>query len=251
MFSAFGQTESPDSVIMPESSNLRPHYDIQRVSEEYQWNYGSIRSILSSPTLSFSQTGQMTYIIPNLSFVPGEAGLSLWSGGGITAAGRMTEIPGLMHVDTGTLVLTQQLGNTTISLGGVANKYGYFHGVHMQYGLTGNVSYSIIPSLAITLFGTYYFGSPPLMANKMTMPHSMAGYYGVSNFGGYADYKINNNFGVQVGGQAIQKIGTNQYQFEPIVTPYVKVGKVGIGLPVGQIMNGVIRSRFERRSRNR
>ena len=33
----------------------------------------------------------------------------------------------------------------------------------------------------------------------------------------------------------------SSYQFEPIVTPYYKVGKVVIGLPVGQILNGIIR----------
>ena len=73
------------------------------------------------------------------------------------------------------------------------------------------------------------------------MSPAMLGYYQRSAFGGYINYRINERTGILVGGQAVQQTGTNKYQFEPIVTPYYKVGKVVIGLPVGQILNGIIR----------
>ena len=55
-------------------------------------------------------------------------------------------------------------------------------------------------------------------------------------------YQINETFGVDVGAQAVQQFGTNIYRVEPIVTPTVKLGKVKLGLPVGQILHGIIRS---------
>ena len=58
-------------------------------------------------------------------------------------------------------------------------------------------------------------------------------------------YQFNETFGVDVGAQAVQQFGTEKHQLEPIVTPTVKVGKVKFGLPVGQILNGIIRSQSE------
>jgi hypothetical protein len=44
-----------------------------------------------------------------------------------------------------------------------------------------------------------------------------------------------------MGGQIIRRTYSNTYELEPIATPYIKVGKgkkkIGIGLPVGQIVN--------------
>ncbi len=78
---------------------------------------------------------------------------------------------------------------------------------------------------------------------------AMVGNYGVSTFGGYMSYQFNNTFGVDVGAQTVQQFGTNKYYVEPIVTPTVKLGKVKIGLPVGQILHGIIRSQAEQRNK--
>ena len=72
----------------------------------------------------------------------------------------------------------------------------------------------------------------------------MLGYYDVSGFGGYVNYKATEHFGILVGGQAVERHGPrNYYEVEPIATPYVNIGrgkkKVGIGLPVGQIIYGL------------
>lgn len=86
----------------------------------------------------------------------------------------------------------------------------------------------------------------PTMPDGSPMPPSMIGYYDVSRFGGYMNYKASERFGIQVGGQAVERMGErNRYEIEPIATPYVNVGKgkkkIGIGLPVGQILNGLLR----------
>ena len=181
---------------------------------------------------------------------PGTAYIPLWRNGGLAAAGSIEVMPGLMRIDSGSFGFRQSIGNFSFYMGGVANKYGFFNGLHTQYGVNGNFLYQFSSNLSFTGFGTYYFGQPPMMAYGMPMLPAMIGYYNVSRFGGYMSYQFNETFGVDVGAQAVQQFGTEKYQLEPIVTPTIKVGKVKFGLPVGQILNGIIRSQAEGR-RNR
>ena len=178
---------------------------------------------------------------------PGTAYIPLWRNGGLLAMGNRTEMPGLMLIDSGSIGLMQNVGRLSLYFGGVANKYGYFNGLHTQYGVNGTIRYDFSSSFSATGFGTYYFGRPPMMANGSPMPPSMIGYFGVSTFGGYVSYQINETFGVDVGAQAVQRFGTDKYRLEPIVTPTVKMGKVSFGLPVGQILNGIIQTQMEGR----
>ena len=73
----------------------------------------------------------------------------------------------------------------------------------------------------------------------------MMGFYNVSRFGGYVDYGFSEHFGVDIGAQGVQQIGSTRYELEPIVTPYLKMGhgksKVKIGLPVGQILYHILK----------
>ncbi len=180
--------------------------------------------------------------IPDMIFTPGQARLFNWNSGAITASGGTKLLPGMMQIDSGSLGIYQSVGNFTFYAGGIVNKYGYFNGLHTQYGLNGKITYRVTPRLSTTLFGDYYWGPLPQMANGMPMSPSMAGYYGRSTIGGYLDYQINEHWGVQTGVQSVQQIGTNRYQAEPIVTPYYKISKkVAIGLPVGQILYHVLK----------
>lgn len=181
---------------------------------------------------------------------PGTAYIPLWSNGGLSASGSVSVMPGLMKIDSGSVGFRQNIGNFSFYMGGVANKYGFFNGLHTQYGVTGNLHYQFSPKLSFTGFGTYYFGQPPIMGNGMPMQPAMIGYYKVSTFGGYLSYQFNETFGLDVGAQSVQQFGTNKYYLEPIVTPTVKVGKFKFGLPVGQILNGIIRSHLEERKKH-
>lgn len=176
--------------------------------------------------------------------LPGMAVIPLWNNARFTATGDIQVMPGLMQIHSGTIGINQNIGNFSLYLGAVANKYGYFNGLHTQYGVSGNIHYQFSPKLSFTGFGTYYFGKP----NGYPLLPSMIGYYRNSNFGGYLSYQFNETFGVDVGAQAVQQFGTNLFRMEPIVTPTVKVGKVKIGLPVGQILHGIIRSQAEQRN---
>lgn len=161
--------------------------------------------------------------------------------------------PGLMDVESGSLGLLYKHGRVSAYAGGIVNKYAFFRGMHTQKGVTGNFSYQFSPQLSATVFGTYYWGQPMRMANGAPMLPGMLGFYNVCRFGGYVDYQFSPHFGMQVGAQAVEQAGPvrthSQYEVEPIATPYVKVGNVAIGLPVGQILNGIIRDNIERHRR--
>lgn len=189
----------------------------------------------------------VTFQIQSISVIPGQSNLYSWSNGSITAIGAEMDLPGLMYIDNGAIGVYQNYENISLYLGVEANKYGFYQGIHTQYGLTGNISYHFSPHLSFTAYGTYYFGAPPIINGGLPMSPGMMGYYQRSTFGGYMNYRINDKFGILVGGQAVQHTRTNKYQFEPVVTPYFKVGKVIIGLPVGQILNGFIREQIVRR----
>ncbi len=211
--------------------------------------------ILSAPRIPLSFTNinyhksyaDSTVQIPSLSFIPGQSNLYSWRNGSIIATGAQTAMPGLMHIDNGAIGIFQSYENISLYMGVEANKYGFYQGVHTQYGITGNLSYLLSPHLSFTAYGTYYFGIPPTLNGGLPMSPAMLGYYQRSTFGGYINYRINERTGILVGGQAVQQTGTNKYQLEPIVTPYLKVGKVEIGLPVGQILNGIVRDQNEKK----
>lgn len=196
---------------------------------------------LSDSVLNDQELYNATPLLPNVCLTSERSGLYIWNNGGIFISGRTVAYPGLMTVDNGALGLYQSFGNLNFSLGATANKYGWYQGLSTQYGLNGNLNYHFTPKLSATFYAIYYLSKPPFMANGMPLPPSMLGYYGYTRFGGYVDYKVNERIGVQFGGQIVKRTYSNRYEAEPIATPYITVGrkkKIGIGLPVGQILQG-------------
>lgn len=238
----FSQTEINDATSIghkpPESVSLEPPVSPDSISGslntiEYHISYDPVRASLPPCRL----TSPLDLTLPDFHFTPGLANLFNWNSGAIAASGGTSSSPGLMQIDNGALGIYQSAGDFTFHIGAMVNKYGYFNGLHTQYGLSASITYQFTPKLSATVFGDYYFGNPPRMANGMPLSPSMMGYYGRSNFGGYIDYQINEHWGVQTGVQTVQQVGTNKYHAEPIVTPYYKINKkVAIGLPVGQIL---------------
>lgn len=153
--------------------------------------------------------------------------------------------PGMMNKATGTLGASIQNGNVRFYAGGIVNVYSFYGGLIRQLGVQGSLTYQISSPLSITAFARYYGrNAMPVMPDGSPMPPSMLGYYDVSRFGGYVNYKATEHFGIMVGAQAVERHGPrNYYELEPIATPYVNIGrgkkKVGIGLPVGQIIYGL------------
>lgn len=232
---AIGNGLASDSLVFNTDNLMRPHFTMTQ----------------PRPISEYITGKPIELNIPDFSYTPGHASLYSWRGGNIEADGGTVSHPGLMKIDSGTLGITHHTGRFMFNLGASATKYGYFLGVNTQYGVNASMSYLITPRLSFTTFGSYYFGRPPVMRGGLPLPPSMMGYYNTSTFGGYFDYDINDRFGVQVGAQGVQQIGTKRYHVEPIVTPYIKVGKVSVGLPVGQIVNGIVRSYYDNKQMHR
>lgn len=242
---AFAQIEKQDSVgnilthegIRFETNELPDSLSSENVSVHLPWEYMTV-----DPLFTYIPPMIIDFQIPDLYSAPGQAVPFSWGSGAVVASGDAQTFPGLMQIDSGAIGIHQQLGNFSFYAGGIAHKYGYFRGLHTQYGIDGSISYQISPRWSVTAFGEYYFGQPPLMANGMPMPPSMIGYYGRSKFGGYLNYQIDEHWGVETGVQTVKQLGTNRYKAEPIVTPYYKISKkVTIGLPVGQILYHILK----------
>ena len=245
----FGQDIENDIVVksyaVPDSISKNPANFSVSDSISFAKGYSLDIPLEKSPS-NFDLTSPAETIASDKNaLLPGMAVIPLWNNAQFIATGDIQVMPGLMQIHSGTIGINQNIGNFSLYLGAVANKYGYFNGLHTQYGVSGNIHYQFTPKLSFTGFGTYYFGKP----NGYPLLPSMIGYYRNSNFGGYMSYQFNETFGVDVGAQTVQQFGTNRYRVEPIVTPTVKVGKVRFGLPVGQILHGIIRSQAEQHNR--
>lgn len=194
------------------------------------------------PSISFYRTIPLLYTYPT----PIYTGM-IHNAENFSVLGSIVtnDYPGLMMKNTGSLGIS--IGNDKLNLyvGGIVNKYGFYGGLLNQLGVTGRFTYQFSSPWTFTAFAYYYGRNPmPVMPDGSPMPPSMLGYYDVSRFGGYINYSPSEHFGIQVGGQVVERMGDrNHYEVEPIATPYIKVGrgkkKIGIGLPVGQILNGI------------
>lgn len=182
-------------------------------------------------------------------FSPGIANIYSWNSGMITASGSRKQMPGLMAIESGSVIFNQQFGRWDISVGVQANKYAGFRFLHTQYGVNARISYSLSDRVRLEAFGQFYFDKSPQSANGMPLYLSpgLAGYYNPSFFGGYADISINNHWGIMVGAQAERQMHTGIYRVEPIATPYYRINKnVSIGLPVGQILYNILDNYLDR-----
>ncbi len=244
----FGQMIENDVIVktyaVPDSIKKRvTNYNITDISANAY--YIPSTNQLQNPISEYESLKNLAQInLSNVYACPGSTIIHLWNKAQFIATGDVRDFPGLMHIHSGTIGINQNIGKFSFYAGAVANKYGYFNGLSTQYGLAGKIHGQFTSNLSFTAFGTYYFGRP----NGFPMIPAMVGNYGVSTFGGYMSYQFNSTFGVDVGAQTVQQFGTNKYYVEPIVTPTVKVGKVRIGLPVGQILHGIIRSQAEQRN---
>lgn len=225
------------------------HLDQPYIPSLFNSNLKNLQPSLYSPFYEFSDSISREFNTYRYDQIPGTAVFPMWKNSVFVATGTISSYPGLMEIHSGSAGFIQDFGEVSFYLGAEANKYGYFNGLHTQYGINGSIQYSVSPKLTLTGYATYYFGRPPVMPNGSMMPPAMIGYYGVSAFGGTAEYQFNETFGLIVGGEAVHQFGTNKYRFEPIVTPTFKIGKVKFGIPVGQMANDIIRSYIQEKRR--
>ena len=182
------------------------------------------------------------FAIPDVGFVPGLAPLGAWQGGGVLAVGSRLSLPGLMGIESGSLSVVQSFGRLSLTGTMSATKYGYFRGLQTQWGVGGSATYRFSPQWSCTAFGNYY-------SRINAFNPAMAGYMSSSQFGGYFDWRISDFFGMMMGARAEQMMVTNRWQATPMVVPYVSIGGADIGVDVGGIVTGLIRSAIDSKQR--
>lgn len=151
----------------------------------------------------------------------------------LTATGAYRSYIGLMDVQSVSGGVQYSLGAMTVQGALAANRYLYYGRVFTQYGVSGQLSYSFNPNLALTVFGTYYNKNPffSMAAFPFVPTTSYGGYMTVGNRSFYV------NLGVE------RRFNAFEHKMEtvPIITPAFKIlNKVTIELPLGDLTKHLI-----------
>lgn len=151
----------------------------------------------------------------------------------LTATGAYRSYIGLMDVQSVSGGVQYGLGAMTVQGALAANRYLYYGRVFSQYGVSGKLSYSFNPNLALTVFGTYYNTNPffSMAAFPFVPTTSYGGYMTVGSRSFYV------NLGVE------RRFNAFEHKMEtvPIITPAFKISnKVTIELPLGDLTRHLI-----------
>lgn len=151
----------------------------------------------------------------------------------LTATGAYRSYIGLMDVRSVSGGVQYSLGGMTVQGALAANRYLYQGRVFTQYGVSGQLSYSFNPNLALTVFGTYYNTNPffSMAAFPFVPTTSYGGYMTVGSRSFYV------NLGVE------RRFNAFEHKMEtvPIITPAFKISnKVTIELPLGDLTKHLI-----------
>lgn len=155
----------------------------------------------------------------------------------LTATGAYRSYIGLMDVQSVSGGVQYSLGGMTVQGALAANRYLYQGRVFTQYGVSGQLSYSFNPNLALTVFGTYYNTNPFF---------SMAAFPFVSttSYGGYMTVG-SRSFYVNLGVERRFNAFEHKMETVPIVTPAFKISNnVTIELPLGDLTKHLIEETF-------
>ena len=165
--------------------------------------------------------------------------LGLWKGAYMEAGGSIITMPGMMDVESGRLTFLQDIGDRFyFEVSGLANKYwmpGQFS-LQKQFGVGGSIGYQLSPYISLHAFGTYY-GNTPMVGPAMYP------YMNMSEYGGFANVRISSRFRTEVGVRRYFSPLTGRWETDPIIRPYIKVGKskteIG-GIDFGYLLKSII-----------
>ena len=245
--SVSAQTERNDSVKVPETA--MPEMTIPTSPLPTTPSTTGFSPMMMQPSSAIPLQPEMPRPTMDLNIQPYRptSSLGLWRGASLTANGSQTNMVGMMDISSGSLTLRQDFGRFHITASGIANKY-WIPGINSmtsnlgepmlttQWGFGGAVSYDVSPALSLHAFTTYYATNPMLGA-------AMSPYVSTTDFGGYADVRISEHFGSYIGVERHINPISGKWITDPIVTPYIKVGKdkkSRIQLPIGNLLKTLI-----------
>ena len=165
----------------------------------------------------------------------GVKSFNLWRGGHLGIYGVTNQMPGLMDFQTGSLTLHQDFGRLQLSASATANKYWMpmQSTLYTQYGFGGSAAYTISEAVTLHAYGQYYTNNP-------IVGPAFSPYVSTTTYGGYADVRINDYLGSNVGVRRYINPMSGRWTTEPIVTPYIKVKKSRIEFPIGSLLKTLI-----------
>ena len=161
---------------------------------------------------------------------------SPWRGAAVIVSGGADSMPGLLDRESGALTLYQDAGRWSFSASALADKYRMVGMGFLQtrYGVGGTVGYRLSDVISLHAFGYYY-------PNSSMISPSVNPYLATTNYGGYADFRLHKNFGVDTGVRRYLNPMTGQWVTEPIVSPYVKLNNgQKFSFDFGHILKGLI-----------
>ena len=151
----------------------------------------------------------------------------------LTATGAYRSYIGLMDVQSVSGGVQYSLGGMTVQGALAANRYLYQGRVFTQYGVSGQLSYSFNPNLALTVFGTYYNTNP--FFSMAVFP-----FVPTTSYGGYMTVG-SRSFYVNLGVERRFNAFEHKMETVPIVTPAFKISNnVTIELPLGDLTKHLI-----------
>ena len=195
-------------------------------------------SELQKPKLLLLQSGFDHTSNSTQPMMPASKPFRLWNGSSVIVYGSNNQRLGLMDVATGSVSFHQDFGRLHFAASAVVNKYWMpmQSQLYTQYGLGGTIGYDLTNAVSLYAFG-YYYAQNPLMAPAFSP------YVSTTSFGGYANIRFSENFGIEVGARRYVNPMSGRWTTSPIVTPYFRVGKrnkVEIGLPLGELLKAAI-----------
>ena len=245
--SASAQTEVTDGNLPTTSVDTLHLEKPELLPQLLEQGAGSIRRMDGyAPTEQIRQPLTPTTDMAIPSYQP-TTSFNLWKGADLTVNGTQQAMPGLMGINTGNVTLQKDFGRLHFTASGIANKY-WMPGInsmmgpigmpmlHTQWGFGGTLSYDVSSALSLHAFGTYYATNPLVGA-------AMSPYINTTKYGGFADISINEHLGTYVGAERYINPISGKWTTDPIVTPYIKVGKHNksrIEFTVGQILKTLI-----------
>ena len=161
---------------------------------------------------------------------------SPWRGAAVIVSGGADSMPGLLDRESGALTFYQDAGRWSFSASALADKYRMVGMGFLQtrYGVGGTVGYRVSDVISLHAFGYYY-------PNSSMISPSVNPYLATTNYGGYADFRLHKNFGVDTGVRRYLNPMTGQWVTEPIVSPYVKLNNgQKFSFDFGHMLKGLI-----------
>lgn len=161
-----------------------------------------------------------------------------WQTGTLTGFGSRTTLPGLMSTQSAGISALQQFGHLTLSGSITADRHQFFRGVHDRFGFHGAARWDFSEHVSLTVFGSYMTGGNPLFYSPAVLP-----FVGSSSYGGYFTLK-GERFGISLGAERVYDARKREWETVPIVTPYVRIKKFKLELPVGWLIQELLRDTF-------